>query len=194
MVWNTMLAGIPFGLALLLFLPAHRRRRSPFWWFGFATFVAFLPNAPYVLTDIIHLRGDAFAIRETEAHASLLYVEYAVFFIVGVACYVGSLELLRRYLLAQGWRPRTAFAIELTLHALCAVGVLLGRVARFNSWDLGTRPGQILDHAVARLDRPVSWLLLSVTFTILVVTTFLARALGMGSMLLLGALGVRPRS
>src|SRR5262245_32830462 len=100
MAWNTMLAVIPFVLALTLFVPASRRPRTPFWWIGLAAFVAFLPNAPYVLTDIIHLRGDAIRIRETEAHASLLYVEYAVFFVVGVACYVGALELLRRFLLA----------------------------------------------------------------------------------------------
>ena len=164
-----------------------------FWWVGLAAFVAFLPNAPYVLTDIIHLRGDALAIRQTHAHTSLLYVEYAVFVIVGVGCYVGALELLRRFLTAHGWSVVAAATVELVLHGLCAVGVLLGRVARFNSWDLGTRPGQILDHAVARLDRPMSWVLLLVTFAILVVTTFVARLIGWGFVALVRAAGGGPR-
>src|SRR5687768_11998127 len=128
MVWNTMLALVPLGLALLLF--ANRARRLGFlWWIGLAAFVAFLPNAPYVLTDLIHLRGDTIALRSTGVHPALLHAEYAVFLIVGVACYAGSLELLRRFVKANGWSARLAFLVEFSLHALCSVGVLLGRVA-----------------------------------------------------------------
>jgi uncharacterized membrane protein len=178
MVWNTMLAAMPLGFALLLFRPVQPPRRGAVWWIGFVAFIAFLPNAPYVLTDIIHLRGDVFAMHATDGHVSLLYLQYSVFFLVGVAIYAASLELLRRFLLARGWNARQALAVELALHALCAVGVLLGRFAHFNSWDLGSRPGSILDHAAARLDRPASWLLLGVTFSILIVSTLMARLVG----------------
>ncbi len=58
MVWNTMLALVPLALSFTLFSPG-RRCRSMGWWFGFAVFVAALPNAPYVLTDVIHLVDDA---------------------------------------------------------------------------------------------------------------------------------------
>jgi uncharacterized membrane protein len=193
MVWNTLLALIPLGFAVFLFVRPVRGPRSPFWWLGLAGFVAFLPNAPYVLTDLIHLRGDTIELRSSHTHTAVLYVEYALFVIIGVTCYVGSLELLRRFVLARGWSSRNAYALELSLHALCAVGVLLGRVARFNSWDLGSRPGQVFDHALSRLDRPMSWVLLLITFGILVVATFAARAVGLAFATVLRALGP-PRS
>src|SRR6478736_5332776 len=50
MSWNLLLAAIPMLLAVLLF---HRpRRHSVLWWGGVAAFVLFLPNAPYVVTDL----------------------------------------------------------------------------------------------------------------------------------------------
>ena len=42
--------------------------------------------------------------------------------------------------------------VDLTVHALCAVGVFLGRVFRFNSWDLATDPAT--SPSVLRLPTP----------------------------------------
>ncbi len=56
MGWNLLLALVPLALALLLF--RGRRERTALWWLGTAAFVAFLPNAPYVMTDVIHLFTD----------------------------------------------------------------------------------------------------------------------------------------
>src|SRR4029078_8736761 len=93
-VWmtvNLLLAALPFILALVLFVPG--RPRTVAWWLGLGTFVVFLPNAPYVLTDVIHLSGQ---IRRTGStlHAGLLVVEYATFMAVGLALYGGCLFLL----------------------------------------------------------------------------------------------------
>ena len=51
--WNLFLAYIPLLLSIWLFRSA--KSRSFLWWLGFLVFIAFLPNAPYVLTDIIHV-------------------------------------------------------------------------------------------------------------------------------------------
>jgi uncharacterized membrane protein len=57
MTANLFLAAVPFILAAFLFVPP--RARTAGWWIGVGTFVAFLPNAPYVLTDVIHLGEQA---------------------------------------------------------------------------------------------------------------------------------------
>jgi uncharacterized membrane protein len=56
MTWNLFLASIPLALSVWLF--RTKRGRSWVWWFGFLVFFAFLPNAPYLLTDVIHLIHD----------------------------------------------------------------------------------------------------------------------------------------
>ncbi|MCY7282219.1 MAG: DUF1361 domain-containing protein, partial [Cyanobacteria bacterium CAN_BIN43] len=69
MGWNLFLAIVPLILSVLLFRRTqlnssaivesrHRRRRSWLWWLGVLTFIAFLPNAPYILTDVIHFIND----------------------------------------------------------------------------------------------------------------------------------------
>ena len=53
---NLFLAFVPVALAPFVF--RHRGERTPLWWTGLALFVLFLPNAPYVITDLVHLDGD----------------------------------------------------------------------------------------------------------------------------------------
>lgn len=47
-IWNLFLALIPLIFIFWLFRPSASR--SVIWWAIFLIFVAFLPNAPYVLT------------------------------------------------------------------------------------------------------------------------------------------------
>src|SRR5262245_2969471 len=60
MGWNTLLAWVPVVLAWGLFRGGADRSvsRSPLWWAGLVLFVLFLPNAPYVVTDLFHLPYD----------------------------------------------------------------------------------------------------------------------------------------
>ena len=143
MAWNTFLALIPALLAWRLFTPDARR--GPAWWLGAATFIAFLPNAAYVLTDVIHLPADLRAAHPDLSLTLAVLVVYAGFAVVGFAAYAYSVLMLSRYLREQGLGRAGLIAAELSIHCLVAVGVVLGRVFRFNSWDLLARPGEVLD-------------------------------------------------
>jgi len=180
MAWNLSLAAAPFLLARRLFVPD--RRPSPGWWVGIAAFVALLPNAPYVLTDVIHL---ADAVRATDSDLQVAFVlipTYAAFFLAGFGCYVASVVLLERWLRAQGWSLPQLLGADVTVHALCAVGVFLGRVFRFNSWDLLARP-----HDVASVvDFP--------KLRTVVLLAALVAVLGLGTAALRIGLGIRVRT
>src|SRR5689334_12716492 len=55
LVWNLFLAAIP-SFAAWLFARAAERRASAITQFAcFATWLVFLPNAPYIITDFVHL-------------------------------------------------------------------------------------------------------------------------------------------
>lgn len=137
MGWNLALAFVPLLLALVLFRPG--RKHHVIWWAGIVAFVGFLPNAPYVLTDVIHLGQDVRRVQHPSALLFGLLPVYAAFFAAGFACYVGSLVRLRRYLGAVG-RASLIVPVEVCLHTLAAVGVFLGRFDRLNSWDILQRP------------------------------------------------------
>jgi uncharacterized membrane protein len=142
MTTNLLLAAVPFALAVWLFAP--RRAKTWGWWIGVGAFVAFLPNAPYVLTDLIHLVTDVRR-STTDLQVVALVVEYGLLVAIGLALYGGCLAVLRRRLLADGlagWR----WPAEIGLHAVCSVGMFLGRVFRLNSWDLVVRPGEVLQY------------------------------------------------
>jgi uncharacterized membrane protein len=173
MGWNTVLALVPLMLARFLF-GNHERPR----WVlvtGGVVFVAFLPNAPYVLTDALHLPQELTATDGNHWLAAALLGQYLCLFAVGFAAYVLSLVRLERWLAEHGASRRKVLAADLSLHALCAVGIVLGRVFRFNSWDLVTNPGGLLD--LVRVPQPRTFAVLFVLFAILAGGAALARAL-----------------
>jgi uncharacterized membrane protein len=127
---------------------------------GTLLFVGFLPNAPYVLTDAIHLIQEVRRIGRPSALLFAVLPLYAIFFIAGFACYVAALARLSRYIHAEG-KGVLAVPVEVFLQALVAVGVFLGRFERLNSWDLLTRPTAVVS-AVRHLTHrgPLLWIVL----------------------------------
>jgi uncharacterized membrane protein len=108
------------------------------WWTGAVAFVAFLPNAPYVLTDVVHLADDARS-TASDAVVSALVSQYGLVFLAGFEAYVLCLLLVGRHLRASG-RAQWIVPVELALHLVCAVGIHLGRFDRLNTWDVVASP------------------------------------------------------
>ena len=153
MVWNIVLAVVPWALSLYLFRPA--RRPGAAWACGTLACLLLMPNAPYILTDVIHL---APSIRREPSDAAVLLVVlpvYAALFAVGFGTYCDALRRFTRYTTARGW-ARSPWSVELPVHALCAVAVYVGRIHRFNSWDLARQPADVVAHALVGLTRPLA--------------------------------------
>jgi len=169
MTCNLVLAAIPVLLALWLFRTPGVK--GPRWWFGIVAFVAFLPNAPYVLTDVVHVRGDV-SHATSDVHAAAIVIQYAALMSLGLVLYGTSIALVRRYLELNGhggWR----WPVELGLHALCSVGIFLGRFMRLNSWDLVVRPTAVLQYV--RVPHPSTVVIIAFTFVVLITATLALR-------------------
>ena len=180
-LWNLFLAFIPLVLSFWLF----RRRtsdRTILWWLGWGVFMAFLPNAPYLLTDIIHL------IRGTRAGYAIWII--ALVFIPlhlaaitsGFEAYVISLINQGHYLKRQG-QQRFVLWSELAVHALCAVGIYLGRFRRLNSWDLVTDPGNVLLTTIDDLTAKLPLVVIVITFVVLTVMYWVMKQITLGLLL-----------
>jgi len=170
MVWNLYLAAIPALLALALFRRPQRFGVS--WGLGFVAWVLFLPNAPYVLTDVVHMVGDLHASPSARRTAEVL-VTYAILFAGGLCSYVLSLKLFRRFL-DRVVQPRVVLPALLALHGLCVVAIYLGRFMRFNSWDAVLEPGTVLE-SVLHVPRPTTVVVLSVMFLVVGAGAFVTK-------------------
>jgi uncharacterized membrane protein len=147
LVWNLILAWIPLLLALGVY-DAYRRGRSLLWLSPMlALWLLFLPNAPYIVTDFVHLSASS--------RAPLWFdgVELSAFAWTGMLLGFVSLYLVHAVLRFRYGAPLGWSAVLFVL-ALSGVGVYLGRVKRWNSWDLLTQPGQRLAELHAHVADP----------------------------------------
>ena len=156
--------------------PVLFRRRAVVglgWCTIFTVWLLFLPNAPYVLTDVVHMFGDLHA-SDSRAHMCAVLLTYALFAGAGLASYVVSMQLFRRFLRRVAPR-RMVLPALLLVHGLCVVAMYLGRVVRLNSWDVLTAPRTVLV-AVLHVPRPHTVALLAMMFVVVGVGAYLIAA------------------
>ena len=180
-VWNLFLAFIPLALSVWLFR-SKSQSRSILWWLGFLVFIAFLPNAPYLLTDIIHLIQ---AIRDDHSAWVITLVilpPHLMAIFAGFEAYVISLINLGYYLHRQGVSRFIVWA-ELLTHALCAIGIYLGRFPRLNSWDFVTKPDDVARTAIENLTSKRPVLIMAITFVVITVLYWLMKQVTLGVLL-----------
>ncbi|CDN13295.1 hypothetical protein RintRC_7152 [Richelia intracellularis] len=152
------------------------------WWVALIVFIAFLPNAPYLLTDIIHLIR---AIRSGYSVwiISLIFIPLHLFAILsGFEAYVISVINQGHYLQRQGKR-QFVIPAELMIHLLSAIGVYLGRFRRFNSWDLVTDPGGIFVSTFDDLTTKFPLVVIAITFVVITLAYWLMKQITLGIIL-----------
>jgi uncharacterized membrane protein len=149
LIWNLFLAWVPFWIALGLDFwsrarPDHSRLSAA----GFlVVWLLFFPNAPYILTDLLHLKD-----RGVVPHWFDLMM-IASFAWTGLLLGYCSLFEIQRYLdrsfgQTAGWLL-TVFAIF-----LAGFGVYMGRFQRWNSWDALTHPFALVRQQAYVLTHP----------------------------------------
>jgi uncharacterized membrane protein len=145
LIWNLFLAWIPFLLAVAVYDGWRRRRTGGQLVAPAALWLLFFPNAPYIVTDFVHLE------RTGDAPYWYDAVTVSAFAWTGLLLGFASLFLMQtvvrqRHGVVSGW----IFAgIALALGSL---GIYLGRFLRLNSWDAIEHPSVLprIAHAVAR--------------------------------------------
>lgn len=137
-IWNLFLAWLPLLFALWLGNTLRRKLWSSWEAMGVTLlWLVFLPNAFYIVTDLIH-------IRELHRVDFLLdVIMFASFVFNGlllgyIALYGIHQELIKRV------SNRMAATLIGGVLLLCSFAIYLGRELRWNTWDLLVNPGGIL--------------------------------------------------
>ena len=165
LVWNLGLAAIPVIAAFTLRRVVANNALSLRAMFLAFVWLLFLPNAPYLATDLIHLRSRPFVPLWYDA---ALLVSCA--FTGVILGYVSIAEVQRLLRTRLGNLP--AWTLTTIVMFLCAFGIYLGRFERWNSWHIVTRPWPLLADAADRVIHPLSHLRMTFVTAIYGVTLF----------------------
>ena len=145
MIWNLVLAWISLGVTLFLERTLHRTNWSS--WLALAAtlvWVLFLPNTFYMVTDFIHVRE----LAPVELLGGIFMITSFIF--TGVLLGIISVYLIHRELLKR-ISVRSAWLLIGLVLLLCSFAMYIGRVLRWNSWDIVANPSSLLFDVTDRL-------------------------------------------
>ena len=145
LIWNLFLAWIPFLLAVAVYDGWRRRRSGGSLVALGALWLLFFPNAPYIVTDFVHL--------EHNADAPYWYDAVTVSAFAWTGLLLGFASLFLMQTVVRQWRGVVSGWIFAGVAlALGSLGIYLGRFLRLNSWDALEHPSVLprIAHAVAR--------------------------------------------
>lgn len=179
LVWNLVLAWIPFLLALAVYDGYRRRWPRPLLLLLGALWLLFLPNAPYIVTDFLHVGQLPGAPLWYDAGM------IAAFACTGLLLGLGSLLLVQAVVLRAA-RLWIGWAMLAPVLALCSTGIVIGRLVRLNSWDALVRPGRVIALVGPRLANPLAH------GRALVLTVFVTGFLALAYLLLYTLASLRP--
>jgi len=149
--WNLFLAWLPMLCALAAYNLYKRRSRLSWLMVAGCAFVwlLFFPNAPYLLTDILHLT----ARPDVPLWYDLILV--IAFALTGTLLGLVSLFLMQM-LVHRAVGPVLGWLFALVVLAMSGFGIYLGRFQRWNSWDVFTNPLSLLADVLTRLRHPLA--------------------------------------
>jgi uncharacterized membrane protein len=149
LVWNLFLAWIPY-VSSLWAVWLHQAHPRHWWLLGLpgAVWLIFFPNAPYILTDFLHLQS------RWEVPMWFDTVLIAAFSWTGLFLGIFSLRAMQSLVRAFLGSTVSWLFVFGTLVA-SSLGIYIGRFLRWNSWDLLLHPQSIWDDVTIRLANPL---------------------------------------
>lgn len=150
LVWNLILAWAPYFW--ILWAASIHRRHPQDWWRLLAPgalWLLFLPNAPYIVTDFVHLRYNT---------SFLWWYDLGLIGMFAWAgCFLAVASLSIAQDLTEGFVGRWGgWLLAIAASGLSGLGIYLGRFLRWNSWDMLVRPDAVLADIIGHLADPLS--------------------------------------
>jgi uncharacterized membrane protein len=138
LIGNLFLACVPLILSTVLRVTNRLQAHWTIMVGVFGLWLLFLPNAPYILTDILHLT------RTSDAPA--WYDLALLLSCSGTGLLLGYLSLLDvQGIVARKFNPVFGWVFALVSLVLSGFAIYLGRFLRWNSWDVLVTPTRVLE-------------------------------------------------
>jgi len=133
LIWNLFLAYTPLALSALMIQRLNLIEKPLYFYPLLACWLLLLPNAPYLITDFIHLKREAGIPFWFDV---LLLISFSV---CGLLFGLASMKNIYNILAIKFSAKIASLSMTVTC-LLCGFGLYLGRFLRYNSWDILQRP------------------------------------------------------
>lgn len=147
LLWNLGLAWVPVLCSSLLLYKKYSTTAQVVL---LAVWLAFLPNAFYIITDIIHI-NDTLRFDQT-----FDVVVFMMSIIPGFLLGLISLWQIDRVYFIKGLTATKRQLLLVSIALLCGIAIYIGRELRWNSWDIVTRPFALLGDLAHAITSPTS--------------------------------------
>ncbi|MBK6604407.1 MAG: DUF1361 domain-containing protein [Leptospiraceae bacterium] len=152
--WNLFLAFVPWAVTSITILKPSIQRYKVTIIILLAVWLLFFPNAPYILTDLFHLRLKSSMPKWFDL---ILILSFAWTGLVFGFLSLWDIEGILTKSLSQIWIS----IISVSLLFVGSFGIYLGRYLRWNSWDIIGEPFNLLyditDRLINPFDHPRTW-------------------------------------
>lgn len=144
LLWNLFLGFVPLAISECLINQEQLSKRKLA--IGSFVWLLFFPNAPYIITDLMHLSK----YEKVPWLDGLMLFSFAITSLAaGLLSFIQIKHVLKVYL------PRLFYRLfTLGIMLLAGFGVYLGRFERWNSWDIVSHPFSLLHNSVYNLQNP----------------------------------------
>lgn len=147
LIWNLFLAYIPVWITTQLIDKVQWIEKKHYFYPLFLCWLLLLPNAPYIITDFIHLQ------RELDVPVWFDVLLLISFSVTGLLFGLASMKHMYNILAGQ-FGKQSAKGIIAFVCLLSAYGIYLGRYLRYNSWDILHKPLMLLGDIIASFTDP----------------------------------------
>ena len=149
LVWNLFLALIPYLVSTLLVVYHERIRHTALLMLPLMVWLCFFPNAPYILTDLFHLKQRP-GVPYWYDLALILFFAWNGLMVGYASLFDIQMVLSQRFNTVVGW------LVALASLTLAGFGIYLGRYLRWNSWDVVSSPEELMHDISVRITDPMA--------------------------------------
>ncbi len=152
--WNLFLAFVPWVFSSVMVLTQRYRYHKLFLLVLLGAWLLFFPNAPYILTDLFHLK--------TRTNIPIWFDLILILSFAWTGLMFGFFSLMDIEALLQPYFSKKWIVfITVGLIFTTSFGVYLGRYLRWNSWDILRAPTGLMRDIGSRFihptDHPKTW-------------------------------------
>jgi uncharacterized membrane protein len=145
--WNLFLAWIPYVISVGFKKIGPLRMNKLKAVLFFSSWLLFLPNSPYILTDLVHLA--------TRPGIPLWYDALMILLFAWTGLLLGLISMANAHRsFRRNFPERIAGSLMVFIILICSFGIYVGRVLRWNSWDLIAQPIALMKDISAQFIHP----------------------------------------